>query len=192
MQDNHFTCGCSNAWSVQWMENDKQTQVVGCTEFTYNYPAELKGTKLLDVELQFCTVHLGLYYYISSTSLVLLTLLASFAYHFLKWQVIDGYYLFLAFLHDTKQRNKHKPRGCQYDILISYNVYDEPWVLKELLPELEVEQGWKLCLHHRDFQPGKPIIDNIMDAIYGSRKTICVISHRYLKSEWCSREIMLI
>nr|XP_023998138.1 toll-like receptor 13 [Salvelinus alpinus] len=83
------------------------------------------------------------------------------------------------------------PRGCQYDALISYNVYDEPWVLKELLPELEGEQGWKLCLHHRDFQPGKPIIDNIMDGIYRSRNTICVISHRYLESEWCSREIQV-
>ncbi|CDQ83878.1 unnamed protein product [Oncorhynchus mykiss] len=106
-------------------------------------------------------------------------------------QVIYGYYLFLAFLYDTKQRNKRLSHGCQYDAFISYNAHDEPWVLRELLPELEGEQGWKLCLHHRDFQPGKPIIDNIMDGIYGSRKTICVISHRYLESEWCSREIQV-
>lgn len=105
--------------------------------------------------------------------------------------VIYSYYLFLAFLYDTQQRNKCMLHGCQYDALISYNVYDEPWVLKELLPELEGEQGWKLCLYHRDFQPGKPIIDNIMDGIYGSCKTICVISHRYLESEWCSREIQV-
>ena len=39
--------------------------------------------------------------------------------------------------------------------------------------------------------PGKPIIENISDAIYGSRKTICVISHHYLESEWCSREIQM-
>ncbi|KAM9396159.1 uncharacterized protein ACWYII_032282 [Salvelinus alpinus] len=191
MQDNAFTCGCSDAWFVEWMENNTQTQVVGAGEFTCNYPADLKDTKLLDVELQFCIVRLGLHYYISTTCLVLLTLIASFAYHFLKWQVIYGYYLFLAFLYDTKQRNKHMPHGCQYDAFISYNAYDEPWVLRELLPELEGEQGWKLCLHHRDFQPGKPIIDNIMDGIYGSRKTICVISHRYLESEWCSREIQV-
>ncbi|CDQ83879.1 unnamed protein product [Oncorhynchus mykiss] len=191
MQDNAFTCGCSDAWFVQWMESNNQTQVVGAGEFTCNYPADLKDTKLLDVELQFCTVDLGLYCYISTTCLVLLTLVASFAYHFLKWQVIYGYYLFLAFLYDTKQRKKHTPHGCQYDAFISYNAHDEPWVLRELLPELEGQQGWKLCLHHRDFQPGKPIIDNIMDGIYGSRKTICVISHRYLESEWCSREIQV-
>uniref|UniRef100_A0A8K9V612 TIR domain-containing protein n=1 Tax=Oncorhynchus mykiss TaxID=8022 RepID=A0A8K9V612_ONCMY len=184
MQDNPFTCGCSDAWFVQWMESDNQTQVVGAGEFTCNYPADLKDTKLLDVELQFCTVDLGLYCYISTTCLVLLTLVASFAYHFLKWHVIFGYYLFLAFLYDTKQRNKLTPHGCQYDAFISYNAHDKPWVLRELLPELEGKQVWKLCLHHRDFQPGKRIIDNIMDGIYGSRKTICVISHRYLESDF--------
>lgn len=34
-------------------------------------------------------------------------------------------------------------------------------------------------------------MENITDAIYGSRKTICVISRRYLESEWCSREIQV-
>lgn len=38
---------------------------------------------------------------------------------------------------------------------------------------------------------GKPILDNITDAIYQSRKTLCVISRRYLESEWCSREIQV-
>ena len=38
---------------------------------------------------------------------------------------------------------------------------------------------------------GKPIIENITDAIYSSRKTICVISRHYLQSEWCSREIQI-
>lgn len=38
---------------------------------------------------------------------------------------------------------------------------------------------------------GRPIMENITDAIYSSRKTICVISHSYLQSEWCSREIQM-
>ncbi|XP_075936667.1 LOW QUALITY PROTEIN: toll-like receptor 13 [Anarhichas minor] len=93
------------------------------------------------------------------------------------------------FLFDTKLKNKQAPN--QYDAFVSYNTHDEPWVIRELLPKLEGEQDWRLCLHHRDFEPGKPIIDNITDAIYGSRKTICVISRRYLESEWCSREIQV-
>ncbi|XP_049891189.1 uncharacterized protein LOC126384272 [Epinephelus moara] len=135
------------------------------------------------------------------------------------WQLAYTYYLFLAFLYDSRKRKKGAPH--HYDAFISYNVHDEDWVYREMLPVLEGEQGWRLCLHHRDFQPaaaptpaddipragpggyreprpdggyihaGKPIIDNITDAIYGSRKTICVITRRYLQSEWCSREIQM-
>ncbi|GLD70049.1 toll-like receptor 13, partial [Lates japonicus] len=103
--------------------------------------------------------------------------------------LVYAFHLFLAFLYDSKRRRKGVPH--HYDAFISYNVHNEAWVLNEMLPVLEGEQGWRLCLHHRDFQPGKPIIENITDAIYGSRKTICVISRRYLQSEWCSREIQM-
>uniref|UniRef100_A0A0E9X156 TIR domain-containing protein n=1 Tax=Anguilla anguilla TaxID=7936 RepID=A0A0E9X156_ANGAN len=37
----------------------------------------------------------------------------------------------------------------------------------------------------------KPILDNLVDSIYSSRKTICLISRHYLESEWCSREIQV-
>uniref|UniRef100_UPI0037E842B7 toll-like receptor 13 n=1 Tax=Semicossyphus pulcher TaxID=241346 RepID=UPI0037E842B7 len=104
-------------------------------------------------------------------------------------QSFYAFYLFLAFIYDSRKRKKGAPDV--YDAFISYNVHDEAWVYREMIPVLEGEQGWRLCLHHRDFQPGKPIIENIVDAIYSSRKTICVISQRYLQSEWCSREIQM-
>ncbi|XP_033841938.1 toll-like receptor 13 [Periophthalmus magnuspinnatus] len=100
-----------------------------------------------------------------------------------------AYYMLVAWLFDTK--NKNRKASNQYDAFVSYNVHDEAWVYRKLVPHLEKNQGWKLCLHHRDFEPGKPIVENITDAIYGSRKTLCVISRRYLQSEWCSREMQV-
>lgn len=189
IQGNSFTCDCSNAWFRDWVVNDKQTQVFDAYNFKCNYPPDLKGTKLFDLDVQSCTVDNEFICYISTTCTILMFMVASFTYHFLRWQLVYAYYLFLALLFDKKHKNKQAPR--QYDAFISYNTHDEPWVTEVLLPELEGVQGWKLCLHHRDFEPGKPIIDNITDAIYGSRKTICVISRRYLESEWCSREIQV-
>ncbi|CAB1320395.1 unnamed protein product [Coregonus sp. 'balchen'] len=178
-----------NAWFIRWVEDNNQTQVGDAHDSNCSYPDNLRGTKLLDLDTRPCSVDIGFFYFLSTTSLVLLTLLASFIYHLLRWQVVYVYYLFLAYLYDTKRRNRRAAN--QYDAFVSYNTHDEPWVLRELLPELEGKQGWRLCLHHRDFQPGKPIIENITDAIYGSRKTICVISQNYLESEWCSREIQV-
>ncbi|XP_031697548.1 toll-like receptor 13, partial [Anarrhichthys ocellatus] len=189
LQSNSFTCDCDNAWFKSWTVIDKQTQVYDAYNFVCNYPSNLKGMKLLDLDVQSCTVDIDFIYFICTTCMILLFMLVSFTYHFLWWQLAYAYYLFLALLFDTKFKNKQAAN--QYDAFVSYNTHDEPWVIRELLPKLEGEQDWRLCLHHRDFEPGKPIIDNITDAIYGSRKTICVISRRYLESEWCSREIQV-
>lgn len=191
LQSNSFTCDCDNAWFRHWALTNKQTQVFDAYNFVCNYPPGLKGMKLLDLDVRSCTVDTEFIYFITTTCMILLFMVASFTYHFLRWQLTYAYYLFLALLFDTKHKNKRATSQYQYDAFISYNTYDEPWVIRELLPKLEGEQGWRLCLHHRDFEPGKPILDNITDAIYGSRKTICVISRRYLESEWCSREIQV-
>nr|XP_040022701.1 toll-like receptor 22 [Gasterosteus aculeatus aculeatus] len=189
LQGNSFTCDCDNAYFRSWIVNDKQTQVYEADKFLCNYPSELKGKKLLELDVKSCTVNTEFIYFISTTSTILLFMLTSLTYHFMRWQLVYAYYLFLALLFDTKLKNKQQPK--RYDAFVSYNTSDEPWVMRQLLPKLEGEQGWRLCLHHRDFEPGKPIIDNITDAIYGSRKTICVISRRYLESEWCSTEIQV-
>ena len=81
-----------------------------------------------------------------------MTLAVSFTHHFLQWHLVYAYYLMLAFLYNSKNKDK---RAHQYDAFVSYNANDEGWVLGELLPKLEDEQGWRLCLHHRDFQPGE-------------------------------------
>ncbi|XP_029313243.1 toll-like receptor 22 [Cottoperca gobio] len=186
---NSFTCNCDNAWFLKWVLNNKQTQVVDAYNFVCNYPSGLKGMKLLDLDVRPCTVDTELIYYICITCTILLFMVVSFTYHFLRWQLTYAYYVYLALLFDTKYKNNQVPN--QYDAFISYNTHDEPWVIREMLPKLEGEHGFRLCLHHRDFEPGKPIVDNITDAIYGSRKTICVISRKYLESEWCSREIQV-
>ncbi|CAL8267327.1 unnamed protein product [Merluccius merluccius] len=189
LSDNPLTCDCSNSGLMLWALSSKQTQFVNGYHQPCTYPLIVKGTMFLDFDLRSCWVNTNFLCYISTTSIVLFTLLASFSYHFLRWQLVYAYYLFMALLYDMKERKKNEPH--RYDAFISYNVQDEVWVHRELLPALEDERGWRLCLHHRDFQPGRPIIENITEAIYSSRKTICVISRNYLESEWCSREIQM-
>ncbi len=43
-----------------------------------------------------------------------------------------------------------------YDAFVSYvsRKTDEHFVYKVLLPKLEKEMGFRLCVHHRDFTPG--------------------------------------
>uniref|UniRef100_A0A3Q4GNK4 Toll-like receptor 3-like n=1 Tax=Neolamprologus brichardi TaxID=32507 RepID=A0A3Q4GNK4_NEOBR len=187
LQGNGFTCNCDNSWFLSWAINDSKTQVYDAYNFTCNYPQEFKSKKLLDLDTSSCLDNTDFICFVLCTCTILCLMVVSFTYHFMGLQLVYAYYLFIAWLFDKKHKNKKTPH--QYDAFISYNTHDEPWVIDKLLPKLEGEQGWRLCLHHRDFEPGRPIIDNITDAIYGSRKTICVISRKYLESEWCSREI---
>ncbi|CAL8362932.1 unnamed protein product [Lota lota] len=189
LSDNPLTCDCSNAGFLQWVLSSEQTQLVKGYRQPCTYPDSEKGTKFLHFDVRSCWVDANFVCFLSTTSIVLFTLLVSFSYHFLSARLVYAYYLLMALLYDMRERKKNEQH--HYDAFISYNVKDEEWVHRELLPELEDERGWRLCLHHRDFQPGKPIIENITEAIYSSRKTICVISRHYLESEWCSREIQM-
>uniref|UniRef100_A0A4W6F9I3 Toll-like receptor 22 n=1 Tax=Lates calcarifer TaxID=8187 RepID=A0A4W6F9I3_LATCA len=153
LSGNPFTCDCSNTGFIQWVKNNKQTQVVNAYQYVCSFPLSKQGTKLLDFDIQSCWMDVGFLCFISSSCLVVLTLLSSFIYHFLRWQLVYAFHLFLAFLYDSRRRRKGVPH--HYDAFISYNVHDEAWVFSQMLPVLEGEQGWRLCLHHRDFQPGK-------------------------------------
>ncbi|XDV35197.1 hypothetical protein PO909_005191 [Leuciscus waleckii] len=191
LHNNSFTCDCNNVWFIDWAAVNNATQVLYLNRYECRYPLSLSGTNLAAFNTESCYVNYDFICFICSSSIVILTLVVSFIYHFLKWQLVYTYYLFLAFLNDGKRKRTTKHLSFQYDAFISYNVQEEPWVMEELVPKLEGEHGLRLCLHHRDFEPGKAIIDNIMDGIYNSRKTVCLITHNYLKSVWCSHEIQV-
>ncbi|CAL9699245.1 unnamed protein product [Knipowitschia caucasica] len=189
LSDNPFVCDCSNADFISWVVNNTQVFVADAFQYKCSYPLSQKDQLLLSFNVQSCWESVSFNCFITSSSLVLVTLLSSFIYRFLRWQLVYSYYLLRAFLYDGRKRRQ----GCAhvYDAFVSYNVHVQEWVYHRLVPELEEQQGWKLCLHHRDFEPGKAILENITDAIYSSRNTLCVISRRYLQSEWCSQEIQM-
>lgn len=153
---NSFSCDCNNARFIQWAKDNNKTQVYGAYSFQCNHPPALKGKKLLDFDIHSCSVNTEFICFTTTSSAILLFMMGSFTYHFLRWQLTYAYYFFLALLFDTKKKNRQTP--YQYDAFVSYNAHDEPWVIQELLPKLEGEQGWKLCLHHRDFEPGKTVL----------------------------------
>ncbi|XP_016518875.1 toll-like receptor 18 isoform X2 [Poecilia formosa] len=73
---------------------------------------------------------------------------------------------------------------------LSIHHSDADWVRDQLLPCLENNKNpYRLCIHERDFMPGKWIIDNIIENIESSRKVIFVLSRHFVNSEWCNYEL---
>uniref|UniRef100_A0A670JEN1 TIR domain-containing protein n=1 Tax=Podarcis muralis TaxID=64176 RepID=A0A670JEN1_PODMU len=153
-------------------------------------PSTQKGQKLWTFETSSCIIDYGFILYITNTSAAILLMLVCFIYQW-RLHMIYSYHLLLAYFIDKREKRKERVMGYAYDAFLSYNTHNEEWVINDLLPVLENQYHWKLCLHHRDFEPGRSILENIVDNIYMSRKTICIISRHYLESEWCSKEIQV-
>ena len=83
-------------------------------------------------------------------------------------------------------------RRTKYDAFVAYSEEDLQWVTQQLIPQ--VEQGGEpneklcLCVHHRDFLPGIPIEENILQSIKESNKTILILSENFVKRPWCEFE----
>ncbi|KAL8613594.1 hypothetical protein ACOMHN_022013 [Nucella lapillus] len=78
-----------------------------------------------------------------------------------------------------------------YDVFVAYAEGDSGWVRQHLLPELEGRRGLKLCLHQRDFHPGRNILDNIEDCLERSKRALMIFSTHFALSQWCQFELGL-
>ena len=79
----------------------------------------------------------------------------------------------------------------QYDAYVCYHSSSRRWVIDLLVPELEDNEGLKLCLHDRDWFPGRTILDNVVESIESSRKILLLVNNGFASSDWCRRETTL-
>lgn len=104
-------------------------------------------------------------------------------------------YLLLVLRARLHGRRRGAGAAFQYNAFVSYCGKDEGWVMEQLVPHPERpaagQPRLRLCLHHRDFGPGAAVLDNIEAAIHGSRRTICVVTRHFLRSDWCALEFQL-
>ncbi|XP_029359805.1 toll-like receptor 21 [Echeneis naucrates] len=189
IRNNPLSCTCQNSLLQNWTQNNPQVQVV------YLYSVQCQDHskfKFYNFDVKVCYIDLGEYMFFSTAVVIFLFSVTPLLHVKLYWKIKYSYYVFNAWFSDRWRRLSEEEENCKYDAFISYNSSDEKWVMEHLLPNLEGNGSFfKLCLHHRDFELGRDIVDNIVSAVYSSRKTICVVSRNFLQSEWCSLEIQL-
>ncbi|KAI9541685.1 hypothetical protein NQZ68_027049 [Dissostichus eleginoides] len=138
-----------------------------------------------------CQKDVGYVLFLVTGQGVLFFMLVAFFCNFASPYVLPLYHITLGWLAETTQTDGR--RRYRYDAFVSYSGKDERWVVEELLPNLE-QRGppfLQLCLHGRDFQVGKDIVENITDSMYQSRHTLCLVSRSFLRSSRCSLEMQL-
>ena len=73
-------------------------------------------------------------------------------------------------------------------LFISYSSKDFGWVTESLISILE-KHSIDYSIHSRDFEIGRPIVQNMADSVYGSRQVLIVLSENYLASNFCREEL---
>ncbi|XP_015760921.1 PREDICTED: uncharacterized protein LOC107340085 isoform X2 [Acropora digitifera] len=73
-------------------------------------------------------------------------------------------------------------------LFISYSSKDFSWVTENLISPLE-KHAIPYSIHSRDFELGRPIVQNMADSVYNSRQVLIVLSNNYLASNFCREEL---
>ena len=199
LSDNPLQCVCRTLKFVSWMQN---TRVI----FHNNRSllCERSATSPFDINLNemrnYCNEYdgRGTLFILVALCLLAITAIAiviGIVINIKKWTI--RYWLHVA--KENCCRRQHlkldiENRQYIYDAFVAYcsrDTTERHWVHFTLVPKLETDYGLKLCIHHRDFLPGRDIQDNIVDAISNSRKTLLVLSPSFLDSDWCNFEVRM-
>ncbi|XP_043827382.1 toll-like receptor 6 [Dromiciops gliroides] len=189
--DNPFLCTCELREFSKNMATLSKRVVSGWpSSYKCAFPDSYKGTQLKDFHLSPLSCNLVLLIItISITGLVLMIVTIFLCIHFdLPW------YLRMIFQWtQTRRRTRNisidkLERTFQFHAFISYSELDSGWVKYELLPKLE-DEDIRICLHERNFVPGKSIVENIINCIEKSHKSIFILSPNFIQSEWCHYEL---
>uniref|UniRef100_UPI0037E73EE2 toll-like receptor 18 n=1 Tax=Semicossyphus pulcher TaxID=241346 RepID=UPI0037E73EE2 len=137
-----------------------------------------------------CDVRLVIIISVATTAGVIFILMLMCYIFDVPWYTKATFQIIRAKYRAHKEKAAGEPGSFTYHAFISYSHPDADWVRDQLLPCLESNRNpYRLCIHERDFMPGRWIIDNIIDNIENSRKVIFVLSRHFVNSEWCNYEL---
>ncbi|XP_033940862.1 toll-like receptor 2 [Pseudochaenichthys georgianus] len=185
---NTYVCSCDFVDLMRsGLTNHQVTFVDGLKSYVCDSPDAVRGKIAVDERLSVFECHTALASSLLCSGILLFFLLVVGLCH--KFSVVWYMRMTWAWLR-AKRKPKLKKGELEYDAFVSYSEMDSGWVEAHLVPELEqVEPRLRLCLHKRDFVPGGWILDNIMDAIEKSHRTLFVLSQNFIRSEWCKYEL---
>ncbi|KAK2139700.1 hypothetical protein LSH36_1651g00016 [Paralvinella palmiformis] len=191
---NPFVCTCDLLWFMQLFRNDRFKFLKNGTNDAYKCynPPEMQGRNLtsFNITKADCThLSFGIKLTIILSSVTSVVAILTFAVYRFRWYIGYGYFLLRAKRREARERSDQNQYA--YDAFVAYNKSDLTWIQDKLLPLLEENERMRLCVHDRDWLCGRDVIDNIVQSIESSRKTLLVVSNAFAASQWCQLEMTL-
>ncbi|NXJ86828.1 TLR7 protein, partial [Trogon melanurus] len=185
LHGNPFKCNCEAVWFVWWINQTQVTIPLLATDVTCAGPGAHRGRSVVFLDLYTCELDTSyVILYALSASAVLGLMVFTVINHLYFWDMWYSYHYCTAKLKGYRRLSL--PDAC-YDAFIAYDNDDAAvteWVLQELVVRLEDQKArqFNLCLEGRDWLPGQPVFDNLSQSIQLSKKTVFVLTNRYIQS----------
>ncbi|XP_053560852.1 toll-like receptor 7 [Bombina bombina] len=183
LHGNPFKCNCDAVWLVSWINQTKVTIPKLVSDVLCAGPGTHRGQSLVLLDFYTCEQdNCNVVLYALFTSCIISLMIICVSSHLFYWDFWYIYHFFKAKFNVYKSLPK-----VSYDALVMYDTKDlevSDWVWNELVEILE-NQGEKifnLCFEDRDWLPGQPFLDNLSETIYLSRKTVFVLTNKFIKS----------
>ena len=175
------TSNGTTLYSKAYFQCEKGMELQGNKERMCTFSGEWTGANPVCMEIQANTLLTPLI--VSSIFLVAIVLVIAGGYFKKEIRILLFVRFGLAIC-----RPPHEDR-MKYDGFICHDSQDEEYA-KEILRYLEDEHEppFRMCVHFRDFCPGRSIIENINEAIHQSSRNIILLSPNFLQSSWCRFE----
>ncbi|KAH3893095.1 toll-like receptor 4 [Dreissena polymorpha] len=187
--NNPLVCSCEQLPFWKWL-NVAKVQVYGkSTDFCmlngkrYYLSSVANYSRVLDTLSDNCRDRYWVSWVIGGVSVmfgILMTICVTIALYKNRWKLRYMYY-------NRKRRHTHQGFECLFsnDAMVSYAKDRASFIKKKVVPALENIHQLKLWVADRDSMPGASVAENIVHAIYTSRKTVLLVDEKYLNSSWC-------
>ncbi|XP_041962403.1 toll-like receptor 18 [Alosa sapidissima] len=190
--NNPYYCTCDLYTFIQKTTTNRRVNI---TDWPENYKCYYPEHLLNKMAAEFspgriaCDMKLVILISVITTASVVIGIMAMCYCFDVPWYTKATFQIIRAKYRAHKEGLKPEQR-YDYHAFISYSHSDADWVRNQLLPCLESSRPpYRVCIHERDFTPGKWIIDNIIENIENSLKVIVVLSQNFVDSEWCNYEL---
>ncbi|XP_040274921.1 toll-like receptor 1 [Bufo bufo] len=189
---NKYQCNCELKAFISTAEILHENLIGWPQSFMCEYPEEFKDVILKDFhpsEIS-CNVFILVGLIVGTMVVLLIVMFFLCRYFDLPWYIRMIFQWLRRKYRIKRIKNDETMVDKRFHAFISYSHEDYEWVKNALIPNLEKgDNSIKLCHHERHFMPGKTIVENIINCIERSFKSIFVLSPNFIQSEWCHYEL---
>ncbi|XP_066498073.1 toll-like receptor 5 isoform X2 [Hoplias malabaricus] len=191
---NRFLCDCSLKEFQTWLNTTNVAIDSLVDDLICEFPEEQRGIPLVysvlceDEELEESVEMLKLTLFICCTAFILVTLTCTIIHVRLRGYCFKLYRKMVIRFMDGSAKPPADD-GFLYDVYLCFSPKDISWVMNALLKKLDTNfsenNTIRCCFEARDFLPGEDHLSNMRNAVWNSKKVLCVVSREFLKDGWC-------